>query len=321
MGKHFDGLVEVVKKHLTSEESGSAYIPRVKDYLTRLVNRATLFEFPLNAEEIRPQSDKKEGYQDYLADYFDLSKDNGCFFITPFNITAIEDPVSVVIADNITDNEYLLTQAISTEKPINGKLTKIYTISCSHIWTTIKKGERNMFENHIKGDFYAAVGGNKRIPISLETLYPDEQEKLISDFNTGLISYFEECIYIMDPQNFIIKKESNQSKKIRTKNKKPRKQKQGLRKTTMRPHYICLSNEDTTELFRGKTDRSIRPVRGHWRKLTSEWYKEMRGKVIHVPQYYKGKGEIEAEGWNYQVMLKTEPGKLTPYKEVRVKQS
>ena len=321
MGKHFDGLVEVVKKHITREDSGSKYIPRVKDYLTKLVNRATLFEFPLQAEEIRPQFGKEEGYQDYLADYFDLSKDNDCFFITPFNITAIEDPVSVVIADNIRDNEYLVTHSMSQERLVNGKPTEIHTIGCSHIIAGIRKGKHKMFENHIKIDFYAVVGGNKRLPISLENLSLHQYKELIPDFNTGLISYFEECIYIMDPQNFIIKKESNQSKKMRAKNKKPRKQNQNLRKTTMRPHYICLSNENTTELFRGKTDSPIRPVRGHWRKLTSSWYKKMKGKIIHVPQYYKGKGEIETEGWNYAVMLKTEPGKLVPYKEVKAKQS
>ena len=122
----------------------------------------------------------------------------------------------------------------------------------------------------------------------------------------------------MDPANFILRKENRQSMLQRERQKKAKKKYKGnpLKKTVMRPHYICLSEEDTRQFLKqeSKTPLAAHPVRGHWRTLQSERFVNKQGERIYIKQYFTGDGKIEAEGgWQYQVMVKESPNRISLY--------
>ncbi len=292
MGKHFDKLIEIVKKYINEQET-SAYIPNIKKYLTKIINRTALFEFPLLCEEIFPRSGKdKQEYRRYMYDYFELSEQNDSNFITPFKITGIEDKISVVIIENQYADKYIITSC-SSEKAEKGTLD---CILCGYL--SIEKNKENDILIKVKAVYNRVVLNNKKMigPLELNHSLP-----VGYDLKRAASAYIEQLIYIMDPENFIIQKEHNQS----ITQKKKQKKKKILRKTIMRPHYICLSEQDTKSFLRreAKEPRPTHPVRGHWR--------------IFIKQYFTGKGKIIADnGWNYQVIVKESPTKLTPYSKI-----
>jgi len=119
---------------------------------------------------------------------------------------------------------------------------------------------------------------------------------------------------IMDPANFIFKKESNQARGYRQSILNGKKR--VLEKTVMRPHYICLDEEETRDFvsFVSREPKVAHPVRGYWKNLMSERFVNKRGQRIFVKQYFTGEGNIKGrEGWNYEVMVKEDFDKLVLY--------
>jgi len=313
MGKHFDALVEFASRHIEKGELSTQFIPDVKDYLDDIVNKAALFEFPLRAEEIFPKSGKDdEEYFRYLDDYFNMSKQYGIFFVTPFPITAVEDDISVVIMDNIGDNKYLITIGMANTSKMENRIIDSSVVTCGYV-----ELEPPIKEALVRGiamtQYFGATSENKRTYLGQKGFRGINQ-----DMETSMAAYIEQIIYIMDPENFIIRKESTQSIKQKEKSRK-KKRKRIFKKTIMRPHYICLSEEDTKNFLRSesKEPRAAHPVRGHWRRLMSERYKNKRGQRIYVRQYFTGEGKLEAKGgWNYEVMVKEDLNKITPYSKL-----
>jgi hypothetical protein len=136
------------------------------------------------------------------------------------------------------------------------------------------------------------------------------------ELTDAVTAYLEEVIYIMDPANFIIEKRGPQARAAERKYSNKPKERQKPRKTALRPHYICLSETDTKSfLGRESTEpRPIHPVRGHWKKLISPRYVNKQGQILHIQQYYRGKGTIDGKnGWHYTVMVKENPTCIVPY--------
>ena len=133
----------------------------------------------------------------------------------------------------------------------------------------------------------------------------------MNDVVNSAVAYMEQLIYIMDPENFIIRKESNQSiHETRKASLNPKRDQ--FRKTVIRPHYICLNEKELTDFLldnsKEKEPRAFHPVRGHWRNLISDYYKNKRGQKIFIEQYFRGKSNITGkDGWHYQVLIKTDP--------------
>ena len=93
MGIHFDGLVELLNKGHITKEKVKKITPDLHTWLSNVVEQAALINFPMNAEEIFKDADKETVDLDkYYMDYFDLSRQNDRFMITPYDTTAIEDP-------------------------------------------------------------------------------------------------------------------------------------------------------------------------------------------------------------------------------------
>lgn len=312
MGKHFDTLVELVNHHIDTNE-GSEHLTSIKDYLTRLITKSVLFEFPLDSGDIRPQSGKDESeYSRYLLDYFEMSKQNGSFFLTPFNTTAVEDPTSVVILDSIGENKFITTSS----RIIHEQTDKILEVAIGLV--TVLDPDLNQSPKvivepkynkilHFKKNkiVYVSTGREKGLPFALT-----------QDIGTAAIAYLEEVIYIMDPANFIIQKENIQSirqnEKYRRQNKFPKK----LQKTIMRPHYTFLSEDETKAFLRreSKEPRPAHPVRGHWRTLMSDRFVNKQGQRVFIRQYFTGQGGIiDNNGWHYQIMVKESPTQIVPY--------
>jgi len=128
------------------------------------------------------------------------------------------------------------------------------------------------------------------------------------------MGFMHGVLYVMDADNFILRKENSQSRVFDNK-KKSKGRDSLLRKTIMRPHYICLGEQETADFLKNtaKEPRPAHPVRGHWRRLTSEKFKNKQGQTIFIRQYFTGSGQIQsAGGWTYQVYVKPEFGKIEP---------
>ena len=120
----------------------------------------------------------------------------------------------------------------------------------------------------------------------------------------------------MDPANFIVRIESPESMRNQEKqDRRPDKHKK-LLKTTIRPHYVIKSTSGVRQLFRQKkTDKKPpHPVRGHWKSLISEFYKNKKDQILFIKQYFTGEGKIKGvDGKTYTVMIKESPTQIKPY--------
>lgn len=275
MGEHFDRLVDIVR----SLDDDNV------EYLTSILHQATLFDLPVHSNEIRPTCGKEEAeYHQYLKEQIEINLEHGSYVITPYPITAVEDKDSVVILEPLDTREFRV-------------------IDCKPEGVLV--GDVN-FGRHVS---------DKRIECVVNPLYAMVNGVNVPESNFGLvgkdliqsaISYVEEVIYIMDPENFIIERESNASKKMRAKGKNKK-----INKTIMRPHYICLSEQDLTSFLKGESSepRPAHPVRGHWRRFHSERFVNMKGKQTYIAQYFTGEGKVAGRnGIHYEVRIKKEHG-------------
>jgi hypothetical protein len=317
MGAHFDALVETVRNELNDSEKTADSIP-AKSYLEELVRKSALFDFPLTSSEIRPTLKKDQHQYDvYLANYFEMSAQYNEFLITPFPITAIEDKDSVVVFDHLKNNEYYVTSCMAGDE-YNSYDKKNYNVVCLGMVHAIigKPDEKGMFLVKVKPVYSVNLRDGKRCQI--DHTDPKMWNSVVNDLHKAVIAYIEQTVYIMDPENFILRKESKNSV-IQTEKSKSKK-KQMLRKTVMRPHYVVMSEEDTSDFMKGASSepRPAHPVRGHWRRLMSDKFINKKGTSLYIKQYFTGNGRVEAEGgWSYEVMVKESPTKIQQYTKLR----
>jgi hypothetical protein len=304
MGKHFDSMIEFAKG-LGSAESADP-VPSVKGCLESLLRDAVLFEFPLKAEEVFARIGKSPPeYGAYLRDYFDLSEQHGSFFLAPFPLTAIEDDVSVVFMQHQKESEYLLASCRNMDSA-ESKSTVVYF---GHV--KMKKPEEKGIWAEVSPYFFGHNLNGVRMPFPSGAM----ADALCRDIHSDARSYVDQVVYLMDPANFIIRKENKASRKYYDKpaHKRPA---HFIPKSVMRPHYICLSEQDTREFLQNSSrePRAAHPVRGHWRTLVSEKWTHKKGQTIFVKQYFTGQGVAEGfNGWTYEVMVKESPKKIVPY--------
>ncbi len=287
MGKHFDTLVDIVKKEDDVDD------------IKKMIMNAKLFEFPFSSSTVRDMTDMEMGeFVEYFNDYMELSKQNNSQIFFPFKTMAIEDEESVVIVRNNKEGNYDF-------------------INCSRGLAdtpSITKGEVEVKDR---------MESSGQLPMNVKIIeniakynIPDNDDfykALAFDGGQAFLSFVKELVYIMDPSRFILSKESNAS--IKQKQKKSKRNM--MLKTVMRPHFIFVEKEDMKRFLseESKEPFTAHPVAGHWRRLRSERYKNMQNQVITVRQYWKGDGNIIGRnGWNYHAYIKTgNPLRLTKY--------
>jgi hypothetical protein len=296
MGRHFDSLVDLIKKKKLIKDSDT------RTYLKDVIDRAALFDFPLLSEELRPKMDMSEPeYVSYMEDFFETSKQYGEFFLMPFETTAIEDPQSVVIMDRKKPDQYIVTICehsihTQTQKPIES--LQVFSLIFDDPLKNIVSQYEHMFD--------AAYHGRKDIGVELPYLH------LCEVAATGALAFMKTSAYIMDPENFVIRREANHARKKIA--KKQQTNKRCLQKTDVRPHYICMGYEPMKDLLENEsTDTGFQLVKGHWRRLQSEKFTRMKGQRIFVSQYHRGKGEFTRDRYHYQVYVKPSPTEVVPY--------
>jgi hypothetical protein len=312
MGNHFDTLVDLVKRLVSEEETaGSFYQPplprtRVRQYLSDIIRRAALFEFPLRAEEVFPQSGKdKAEYDRYLRDYLELSAQHGRFLATPFPITAIEDPVSVVILDPKGDGRYYVTTCLRDDELTHPMLSL-------NLFDCLLARPQKAFLGISVSLLYDGIAVNDAYHHAPSRTDEAIRDAAHHDGAHAILAYVEELIYVMDPANFIFRKEQSQSARERERAARKRGPRP-LLKTVMRPHYTFFDEEQTRRLCHGGP---VEPhiVRGHWRTLVSERWVNKRGQRLFIGQYFTGEGHVQKTGgWTYEVMVKEDPTRLVPY--------
>lgn len=314
MGQHFDTLVDLVKSAIPEDVVVSQYhasgrqLP-IRQYLSDLIRQAGLFEFPLKAQEVFPQTGKEKAeYDRYLRDYLDLSAHHSHFLAMPFRVTAIEDPVSVVILDPKGGNRYLVTTCLRDD---GLQMRSLNLIDCR-----IDRPQPGAFlglDLAVLYDGIGLAGAYRSHPAKDDSLVADAA---LFDSSNAIIAFVEELVYIMDPANFVFEKEQTQSVQARQRAERRGGQKQ-LLKTVMRPHYICLDEEQTRRIGR-ETGGSVEAhvVKGHWKTLVSERWVNKRGQRLFISQYFTGEGRIQKPGgWTYEVFVKEDPFHLVRYSE------
>lgn len=307
MGIHFDSLVKLLSKGKGSEENING--TSVNQYLCRLVRNASLFQFQIPKEDIRPKDEELLEYVVYLDDYFDLSRQReDQHFVIPFGMAAIEDDKTVVILDHMFENKYHALVCFKNQK--------------LH-YTTILIGETEISSIQEKGvevnvkPLYAVQDGNgKTLYCMLNTV--EGRFFAEEDIRNAVTGYVQQVVYLMDPENFILQEE-----KKRTRQEKKSLEKEDhkglLRVTVQRPIYVGLSREDIVASLKGESIDTLgfRPVIGHWRKLISERYTNKQFQKIDVRQYCTGytPGRIEgSNGWVFQLMIKESLTKIVPFR-------
>lgn len=304
MGKHFDNLINLTKSNI---ETDGRRLKHPRKYLESLLRRASLFDLPYDVNATRPEcADDNEAYARYVNDYIQLSHQYGVFLALPYDVIAIEDFGGLIVFDTKGPNQYRMTSSITTSIPQETHCVFISDLELSLAETGNVRSVTDMQYG------YVIIEGEE-IPSDVvlsSEMFSENVSKVSRLFN----HFIQDLIYIMDPDNFIIRKEHKQAQRYREKQARG---KGKLAKTIMRPHYVCYSEEDTKEFLQdvAKEPRPAHPVRGHWRRLISEKFINKRGQRIFIKQYFTGEGEIEGkEGWNYQVFVKEDPVSLVAYR-------
>lgn len=295
MGSSFDGLVDLVKSQVLT---GSAISSQsLQEYLEDAVRRANLFELPVKSEDLFPRSGRDlEEYSKHICDYLDMSREYGKDLLGPFPVTAVETKGYVIIYDSRSE------PAKMTQYVHEGLVCLI----CADVRLE-KKGEMEI--GVTPHDVYFGLF-DEYGPRQMEFRPP--LRRLATE---PAVAVAEQIAYIMDPENFIIRCETSQSRKQDRREERRRTARKTYRKTVMRPTYVCLEREGMRDLAHSVSSASRTPqwVRGSWRTLQSPRWKNKRGQRIYVAQYFRGDPEISIGGKTYRVMLKEAPDRVVPF--------
>ncbi len=304
-GKHFDTLIHLLNKEYIKKNENANRIGNVHAYLSNIIENSHLFELPICSNGISNISEKSnEEYKKYIDNFLNFSRNKGEFFLRPFESTGIEDLDSVVFVEKKNFREFRVTSCCYLREESLG-IDDIITINIGDINLDEpkKNGKYNGSIDMEVGLLYGLVWKDrKRLNSPLN--YEKAVEDCSNHLGSAMITFIEECSFILDPNNFIIHKENTQSYKNKKKNSNKKKTNIPLRKKIIRPHYICMNDEEIKDYFKNQTNetRPLHFVRGHIRMLLSDRYKK---NMTFVKQHYRGYGNIEGKnGWNYHVMLK-----------------
>ncbi len=322
MGRHFDKLVELVNKGHVDESWSPPAFREFYPYLCAAMEEAALFDFPILSEDILPQIGKSpQEYAEYLRNYVGQSRQQGDLVLAPFPVTAVEDSDSVVIYESITANRCRIIRSMEMGGRDDTSLDG----------TFIEFGETELLS--IEDDssmkvlshpiYYGVVDRKGRTRIKRAPLDQQELQEIGRDLTQSTMAVMKQIMYIMDPENFILRSESNQSKAIARGRKKPKNRGcKKQKKTAVRPHFTIHSQRDLTRILTGErrnNETPLHPVRGHWRRVGEpniQGEKEWR----LISQYWRGEGRIDGRhGMDYEVFLKTGFGNLTPASEYKSK--
>jgi hypothetical protein len=312
MGKHFDTLVDLIKDEMPKLLKNN---PQELSKWRWLIQNAVLFEMPLRAQDIKPATGKdQEQYDKYFIEFFKMCEGYDKRILMPFNAMAVEDTDSVVFMDAVNKDTYRVASFARHGKPEFQTDFCNATTGIMQINMPTDKAMLPMAANNMLFYQFSDLGASV---VPFWEMSGRHQDMVLHDYQTNAMSCIEQIIYIQDPENWIIRKENKQSQIFDAKSKE-RIKKDFLRKTIMRPHCVVLSDEDMKDMLsnEAKEPRPAHPVRGHWRKLLSERYVNMKGKTIFIEQYFTGQGKVDAKnGWTYQVMVKKGPDKLELYQQ------
>lgn len=294
MGLHFDTLIDMVENHIREEDSSNDVydtknrIPNIKEHLIDLVSRTTLLEFPLNAEQLLPRSGlTKKAHNQRMLDYFTFSEKLGCYFYLPFEVTAVEDDDSVVIVEHLEDIIFRVTSCRADKIDKHEIITfELGTVDFQKpvqmpMYFPVLPLYVAMIEDGIRkpGDFF-----DSRI-----------RKYSAKDLMTSAVSYVEQIVYTMEPENLLFEK------------KKKCAQKNGWAKTDRRINYLCMSQKDAFELLGQNKEMIYIEEKGPDRYLYNQ--RELMTKIIN-----DNAAVITPDNWQLTLMVKEKPGIIIPYK-------
>ena len=314
MGKHFDTLVEIVKKGMIRQAIYREHLD-VDRFISGFLADCGIFEMPIRAIDLKtPPEGYERTYDEYLIDFIRLSGKYDRLMVTPHRKTVIEDSDSMVYMKHIEGTRFHIITVLNhndTYKDLEHAMIEAGIVDFHDY------GSSGFRMNSI-GLYTGAVDKGRLKEINIKDKY--FHDPVAKDLGMAALAYFKQDAYIMDPANFIIERESNASIKQRhAQSKKSKKKKQMIQKpnkTVMRPHYLILPSDETTDFLKGSSHepRPFRPVIGYFKTLKAECFTRMRGQTIHIEQYYRGEAEIDGmNGWHYKVLLKDKDFNIVPF--------
>lgn len=187
MGVHLELLKDIAKKRLFDNKE-NLRDSSLNNYISDIIDRTTIVEFDFTGPDIfKLMGMKKNEYHSFLQIFSDMSKKKGTGVITPYNPMGFEDPESLVILDELSANQYLLTS--SQDITLLGMKTNIFFCGTSSFVRTAETGRISTLSevlfNHttVNGDLL-----NREDFIS--------RMKLEISMNNAMITFLEQAAYL-----------------------------------------------------------------------------------------------------------------------------
>lgn len=276
-----------------------------------LLQRARLFEFPADAHGTLPKT--------FESDTAELLSET---FFLPFPVVAIEDPVScVLLFDKVTDQQGLNTERYFAEcLPLDYKhLSRAADAQPGDVEAlrglpegTFQISFGRILEFHCYG---SDVPDRKPMQLlgcidrsmvctkrTVKREFRDVQERTILEpVLRNVKTAFEEFFYFNTPNRFVVEREDIQ--------RRPQPPHLKVTRASHRPRYVLLTPAEIRERIAPPTEVGDRKApephmrRRHYRRLTSDRYKEARGKLLCIPATWVGPEEGVYRNSRYKVRV------------------
>jgi hypothetical protein len=292
----FDRLAMVAERHLP--------------HLKPLLEQTHLFLFEGRAHEVLPKEHDQETI-DFLAENFFL----------PFPVVAIEDSAScIILADTIPHQKGLSSRRNFIEvMPLDGSTMGEFANSAEITerekdtkW--LPKGYVTITLGYIE-QVSAQDGKSTSMSVSLDAVFGADKDNLrhitplmstedvnVATQETGrnIHTAYEEVMFFNTPNRFVVERTALNTKRAA---------KGRVQRAHARENYILLTPDEirktlgvSKESGTGKKVR-VHERRRHYRKLTSDHFKNKKGQTIVIPATWCGTSETTVGKTRYKVCL------------------
>jgi hypothetical protein len=261
--------------------------------MKQMAGEARLFHFPIDPHEALPKSHSEEQMK-FLREQFFL----------PFDTVAVEDNASCVIIKDLRENQIgLINEPRLFIECITSKASPKAFIDTRWIpdgFSMVSMGvmmfdslRENGYDTMVKA-CHIFVYNERGIVDHFET----EDYDILKPVSQNWVTAIEEVLLLNTPDRFVLEKTPRKSRK------NPKK----ILRSCDRPIYTLLHPSAIREAMRLSSfheggHKAPHERRRHWRHLSSERYKEARGKDILIAATWIGPHENEHGGHRYKVML------------------
>lgn len=222
-------------------------------------------------------------------------------FSLPFNSIAVEDSISVIVINQINnpDSESGFKRIFWEYKLVDRDMCYIgYGETCENV-KSAKNGTEILMGKWDAIKAWIIFNGNGKVSLSEVREKDPYYNALKIEFVNNSHTAIQELLYACQPNKFILEITPNKIREPK-KNRIPRFHERKIF-TMLEPGVIRKKLGLPTVEIGGQ--KSPHERRGHWRTLTSEFYKEKRGQRIWIGAIWVGPSEAMIGNKLYKVRL------------------